>query len=126
MPQNTTILRRGVQKVGTETQLTFMKKILLIALSLSLTGVLAFAADGEKKGTPKRENPRDKMLEKYDKNGDGKLDASEREAWRKDREAEVIKKYDKNGDGKLDQSEREAARAERRKTEEEAKPKDAK
>jgi hypothetical protein len=107
-------------------QLTFMKKILLIALTLSITGVLAFAADGEKKETPKRENPRAKMLEKYDKNGDGKLDAGEREAWRKDREAEVTKKYDKNGDGKLDQSEREAAREERRKIAEEAKPKESK
>ena len=102
-----------------------MKKTLVIALSLCLTGVFAFAADGEKKAE-KRENPRAKMLEKYDKNGDGKLDQSEREAWRKDREAETIKKHDKNGDGKLDQSEREAARAERRKAAEDAKPKDKK
>lgn len=102
-----------------------MKKTLVIALSLGLTGVFAFAADGEKKAE-KRENPRAKMIEKYDKNGDGKLDQSEREAWRKDREAETTKKYDKNGDGKLDQSEREAARAERRKAAEDAKPKEKK
>ena len=120
------MLGGDVQKVGTEMQLTSMKKILLIALTLSITGVLTFAADGDKKETPKRENPRAKMLEKYDKNGDGKLDAGEREAWRKDREAEVTKKYDKNGDGKLDPSEREAAREERRKIDEEAKPKESK
>ena len=83
---------------------------LVIALSLCLAGA-AFAADGEKKGA-NPETPRDEMLKKYDKNKDGKLDQSEREEWRKDREAETVKKYDKNGDGKLDQSEREAARAE--------------
>jgi len=102
-----------------------MKKTLLIALTLGLAGAV-FAADGEKKGLEKRETPRDKVLEKYDKNKDGKLDPSEREEMRKDREAEVVKKYDKNGDGKLDQSEREAARAERRKAGEDAKPKEAK
>jgi hypothetical protein len=101
-----------------------MKKTLVIALSLCLAGV-AFAADGEKKAE-KRENPRDKTLEKYDKNKDGKLDQSEREALRKDREAEIVKKHDKNGDGKLDDSEREAARAERRKVAEDAKPKENK
>jgi len=101
-----------------------MKKTLVIALSLCLAGV-AFAADGGKKAE-KRENPRDKVVEKYDKNKDGKLDQSEREELRKDREAEAAKKYDKNGDGKLDQSEREAARAERRKAAEDAKPKETK
>jgi len=101
-----------------------MKKRVVIALSLCLAGVV-FAADGEKKAE-RRENPRDKMLEKYDKNKDGKLDPSEREAWRKDREAEVVKKYDKNGDGKLDPSEKEAARAERRKAGEDPKPKETK
>jgi len=101
-----------------------MKMRFVIALSLCLTGA-AFAADGEKKGA-KPETPRDEMLKKYDKNKDGKLDPSEREEWRKDREAEAVKKYDKNGDGKLDQSEREAARAERRKAGEDAKPKENK
>ena len=101
-----------------------MKKTLVIGLTLGLAGAV-FAADGEKKAE-KRENPRDKMLEKYDKNKDGKLDQAEREEWRKDREAEVVKKFDKNGDGKLDESEREAARAERRKAGEDAKPKENK
>ena len=101
-----------------------MKKTLVIGLSLCLTGAV-FAADGEKKGA-NPETPRDEMLKKYDKNKDGKLDQSEREEGRKDREAEVVKKYDKNGDGKLDQSEREAARAERRKAPEDAKPKENK
>jgi len=101
-----------------------MKMRLVIALSLCLAGA-AFGADGEKKGA-NPETPRDEVLKKYDKNKDGKLDPSEREAWRKDREAEAVKKYDKNGDGKLDQAEREAARAERRKAAEDAKPKENK
>jgi hypothetical protein len=101
-----------------------MKTRLVIALSLCLAGA-AFAADGEKKAE-KRETPRDKTLEKYDKNKDGKLDQSEREEWRKDREAEIVKKHDKNGDGKLDPSEREAARADQRKAGEDAKPKENK
>lgn len=98
-----------------------MKKSLLIALSLCISGLVAVAADGEKKAKPAA-NPRAKALEKYDKNANGKLDEDEREAMRKDREAEAIKRYDKNGDGKLDQSEREAARAERRKADEGKKP----
>jgi Ca2+-binding EF-hand superfamily protein len=101
-----------------------MKKTLVIGLSLCLAGVV-FAADGEKKGA-NPETPRDETLKKYDKNKNGKLDQSEREEWRKDREAEVVKKHDKNGDGKLDASEREAARAERRKAGEDAKPKENK
>jgi hypothetical protein len=97
-----------------------MKKTLVIALSLCLAGVV-FAADREKKGA-NPETPRDEVIKKYDKNKDGKLDQSEREEWRKDREAENVKKHDKNGDGKLDQSEREAAR----KAAEEAKSKEKK
>ena len=97
-----------------------MKMRLVIALSLCLAGA-AFAADGEKKGA-KPETPRDEVIKKYDKNKDGKLDQSEREEWRKDREADNVKKHDKNGDGKLDQSEREAAR----KAAEEAKSKEKK
>jgi len=98
-----------------------MKKLLLIALSLSVTGLMALAADGEKKERPAG-NARAEMLKKYDKNSNGKIDDDEREAMRKDREAEAIKKFDKNGDGKLDDSEREAARAERRKAAEGQKP----
>ena len=62
------------------------------------------------------------MLEKYDKNKDGKLDDAERaelqkdrEVARKERQAEMLKKYDKNGDGKLDDAERTLAREEYRK-----------
>ena len=64
-------------------------------------------------------------MKQYDKNGDGELDESEREAMRTaltarfggqgrggqrmDRE-EMLKRFDKNGDGELDESERAAMR----------------
>jgi hypothetical protein len=89
-----------------------MKKTLFIALAISISSFVSTAADGEKKPeAPRREN----LLEKYDKNKNGKLDPDEREAVRKDREAERIKRFDKNGDGKLDEKEQEAARSEFRK-----------
>ena len=53
------------------------------------------------------------MIEKFDTNGDGKLNKKERKAARKAmkaRKAAFIKKYDADGDGKLDEKERKAAR----------------
>ena len=89
-----------------------MNKTVLLVLAFSMSGLLAQAADNQKKpDAPRREN----VLEKYDKNKDGKLDQEEREAYRKDRMAERIKRYDKNGDGKLDEKEEQAARDEIRK-----------
>src|SRR5438093_2212209 len=90
-----------------------MKNILAITLGLSLSGLLAPAADNEPK--PTVPSSREEILKKYDKNGDGKLDEEERAALRKDREADLLKKYDKNGDGKLDENERQAMREEMRK-----------
>ena len=89
---------------------TVMKKAVLVAIAISVIGLVTHAADAEKK-TVRRET----ILEKYDKNKNGKLDPDEREALRKDREAERIKRFDKNGDGKLDAQEEAAARAEMRK-----------
>jgi len=60
---------------------------------------------------------REEALKRFDANGDGQLDESERAEMRKalgDRLAEnpqVIQRFDKNGDGRLDESERAAARA---------------
>lgn len=88
-----------------------MKKTLLFALTISVTGLVAPAAEGERKPEARRSS----ILEKYDKNKDGKLDQEERDALRKDREAERVKRYDKNGDGKLDEQEEQAARNEVRK-----------
>lgn len=111
-----------------------MKKMFVLGLGLCLTGLLVHAADPAPAPAPVAPAPgqpaspaspaprKSKLLEQYDKNGDGKLDETEREAMRKDREAkrkereaELIKKYDKNGDGKLDEAERQAMRDEYRK-----------
>jgi hypothetical protein len=95
----------------------------MITLGLCLAGAWSYAAEGEKgdkKETTPPVRPRSKLMEKYDKNNDGKLDEAEREAIKKDREAEMVKKYDKNGDGKLDDTEKAAIREEMRKQREEA------
>ena len=54
------------------------------------------------------------ILEKFDKNGDGKLDEDERKAAMAARKAEFIKKYDKDGDGELSEEERKEAMKGRR------------
>jgi Ca2+-binding EF-hand superfamily protein len=96
-----------------------MKKSLLVAVAISVSGLVTLAADNEKKpDAPRRGN----LLEKYDKNKNGKLDQDERETLRKDRAAERTKQFDKNGDGKIDEKEREAARSEFRKRREESAP----
>ncbi len=66
----------------------------------------------EKKTTVRKD-----LLDKYDKNHDGVLDADERAAFDKDRDArktERLQKYDKNHDGKLDATELAAMRADRK------------
>lgn len=58
------------------------------------------------------------MLKKYDANGDGKLDDTEKAALKADRKAkcearkaEMLKKYDANGDGTLDDTEKATMKA---------------
>jgi hypothetical protein len=96
-----------------------MKTTIIVALTLSLMGLFASAADGEKKSVPPLvpEDGRGRFLKKYDKNGDGQIDEAERTAAMQERRKEIearekerIKKYDKNGNGKLDDDERAAAR----------------
>jgi hypothetical protein len=88
-----------------------MNKIkMALALCAGLAGIgggLA-AADNLGGGKIKQE-----LLQKYDANGDGKLDAQERatmradfKAKRQERKAEMLAKYDVNKDGKLEPSER--------------------
>ncbi len=60
---------------------------------------------------------REKLLERFDTDGDGKLDETERAAAREARQEfhkKVLEKFDTDGDGKLDEAEREAAREARR------------
>jgi hypothetical protein len=79
-----------------------------LALALSATlvaGATTFAladANGGGRGgdfSAKRAEMKQKMLEKYDINNDGKLDKAERTAMRHDRMVESFKKLDANGDG---------------------------
>ena len=48
------------------------------------------------------------LIEKFDKNGDGKLDEAERKAAGEARKAEFLKKFDKDGDGKISTEEKKA------------------
>jgi Ca2+-binding EF-hand superfamily protein len=93
-----------------------MKKLLMIALGLSLGATLSQAQEDPGKAAQAR---RAELIKKYDKNGDGVLDETEktamREELRKKREEERLKKYDKNGDGKLDDAEKEAMREDMKK-----------
>ena len=92
-----------------------MKLAMLLCGSLIATGVGVAAAQGFGSGGGKAA-----VLQKYDTNGDGKLDDQERAAmradWKAKREAkhqEMLAKFDTNKDGKLDQNERAVMRDER-------------
>ncbi len=95
-----------------------MKSIALVALSLGLGTLIVGAAEGDTKPRPAPAIP--EWAKQYDKNGDGKLDAAERQEAMKARREEMMKKYDKNGDGKLDAEETKAMNDARRKEREEA------
>ena len=85
-------------------------KIKLFTVFAVLAG-LAMAS-----GTPEKEEGRKdrgkpgikQWIEKFDKNGDGKLDEAERKAAGAARKAEFLKKFDKDGDGKISAEERKA------------------
>lgn len=88
----------------------FTKKIkLALALCATLAGGGVALAQGFHGGG----EARGKLLEKYDTNKDGQLDASEKAAMKADfqakraeRKAEMLAKFDTNKDGKLDAQER--------------------
>jgi len=89
-------------------------------LALALCGSLVAGAGGIALAHGPGEGGKAAMLQKYDTNGDGKLDDQERAAMRTDlkakweaKRAEVLAKYDTNKDGKLDDQERAVMRAER-------------
>ena len=91
-------------------------KILLIATS-SL--ILASQGRADRPDQDQSTNTtgckRDHLLIKFDANGDGKLDSTERAAMKQAREkrhAELLKKFDANSDGKLDDTEKAAMKQE--------------
>jgi len=72
--------------------LTKLRLALLISAPLAGATTLALAGDGP---------AHDAVIQKFDKNGDGKLDASERAAMRDALTTERFQAMDKNGDGVL-------------------------
>lgn len=115
--------------------------LLLLSATLFLgAGAAATAQETPPPVPPADESatpPRAEWIKRFDKNGDGKLDETERAEARKEfakkhprlaqkmksgkrgpggdefRRGYVLGKFDKNGDGKLDETERAAVRAER-------------
>ncbi len=92
-------------------------------LLLTLAALTAVAQAEEKKEFPAREQKgpqineemRQKMiLKRFDKDGDGQLNAEEKEA-AEGAKKDIMKKFDKDGDGQLGPEERKAFMEERRK-----------
>lgn len=84
----------------------------IVAGTIALIGTGNLLAEkkgkGKGKGRPSREEMQKKMLEKFDADGDGKLNEAERKkahAAMKKRGAERFAKADKNSDGKLSKDE---------------------
>jgi Ca2+-binding EF-hand superfamily protein len=98
-----------------------MKRILPLLLVVALIQLRTVAEEKQGKGDGDG-RPLGEFLKQFDKNGDGKLDETEREAAKaaylarkgehdgKYRE-EMLKKFDTNGDGKIDENEKKAAMA---------------
>jgi Ca2+-binding EF-hand superfamily protein len=109
--------------------------LLLAAVTWCSASQPAVAAPGEGKGS--RAEVREKVLQKFDKNGNGQLDPDEREAAKEamqkrreqgggkgqagqgardpERRQKLLEKFDTDGDGKLSESERAAAKEARAK-----------
>jgi len=109
-----------------------------IILVAGFSSPLVLAAPGAAPDQAGRVAKRQKMLEKFDTNGNGQFDPDERQAARKaiqdrrerrggqgrggagtdpERRRKVIERFDRDGDGKLSDAERAAAREARAKRE---------
>jgi hypothetical protein len=93
--------------------LTKLKLAMLISAPL-LAGATTYALA---QGDGQNDHPKQELLQKFDKNGDGKLDDAERAdmkaafaARRAEHHKEMLAQYDTNKDGKLDDAERAAMR----------------
>ncbi len=90
-----------------------MKKVYLLALGVCLLGLAVPSAEAAK---AKKNKGGTDVFAKYDKNGNGILDADEKEAVTKAFGTDSdLKKYDLNGDGKLDDAELASIRPEGKK-----------
>jgi len=101
-------------------------KLTLIAALAAIVGLASVSATPEKEERRKhRDQPLGhhvkphpdrsfhlkikEWIEKFDKDGDGKLSTEERKTAGEARKAEFLKKWDKDGDGKLNTAEKKAA-----------------
>jgi Ca2+-binding EF-hand superfamily protein len=88
-----------------------MKRICIFTATLCLLGWATGSAAGATKtegAKGKKDGPKAKFFEKYDKNHNGVIDADEKEPIRKDYAEKPdgdLKRFDKNHDGKLDDEE---------------------
>jgi len=85
-------------------------KLKLFTVIAVLAG-LAMASGNPEEGKGKKHRGHaviKQLIEKFDKDGDGKLDEEERKAAGAARKAEFLKKFDKDGDGKIGPEERKA------------------
>jgi len=86
-----------------------MKLKLFTAIAVLAGLATASGTPEEEEGRKHRHHPGIKQLiEKFDKDGDGKLSAEERKAAGEARKAEFLKKFDKDGDGKISAEEKKA------------------
>ena len=91
-------------------------KLTLTAAFAAIAGLAFASATPEEEGRKHRGHPGiKKLIEKFDKDGDGKLNAEERKAAGEARKAEFLKKFDKNGDGKISPEEKKAVAEEMKK-----------
>ena len=91
-------------------------KLTLTAAFAAIAGLAFASATPEEEGRKHRGHPGIKQLiEKFDKDGDGKLNAEERKAAGAARKAEFLKKFDKDGDGKISTEEKKAVAEEMKK-----------
>jgi len=93
--------------------------LIVIAAAIGLSGA-AHAEEGKGLRPPHKLPP--EIIEKFDKDGDGKLNEEEHAAAKAargemeaDRKKEMIAKFDKDGDGTLNEEEKTAAREEMKK-----------
>jgi hypothetical protein len=93
--------------------------LIVIAAAIGLSGA-AYAEEGKGPRPPHKLPP--EIIEKFDKDGDGKLNEEEHAAAKAargemeaDRKKEMLAKFDKDGDGTLNEEEKMAAREEMKK-----------
>ncbi|MDZ4815272.1 MAG: hypothetical protein SGI71_03290 [Verrucomicrobiota bacterium] len=89
-----------------------MKKIGKYLLALGMAAVvLPHSTFAESKAEGSDNKRQDYMLKRFDKNGDGTLDDTEKTAadkFRAEKRKQLLGKFDKDGDGKLNDSEKAA------------------